>query len=47
MAEVVGNPVRDVFRRADRQELQTLASFQGAPHENFGSRRQFGLRAAQ
>jgi UDP-N-acetylglucosamine--N-acetylmuramyl-(pentapeptide) pyrophosphoryl-undecaprenol N-acetylglucosamine transferase len=30
MAEVVGNPVRNVFRRADRQELQTLARFSGA-----------------
>ena len=30
MAEVVGNPVRDVFRRADRQELQSLARFSGA-----------------
>ena len=29
-AEVVGNPVRDVFRRVDRQELQTLASFSAA-----------------
>ena len=30
MAEVVGNPVRNVFRRADRHELQSLARFSGA-----------------
>ena len=42
MAEVV--EIRcGCLRRADRQELQTLPAFQGAPHENFGSRRQFGL----